>query len=298
MKVLAGYDGSDRGRDAVALAQLLAGVENASLIVAVAFRPPLAADVEWFPPDHAATYERATREGAERLAEDARQLAPEAEVRTVAASSPARALYDAAERENAGIVIVGSSHRGALGRIVPGSVAEHMLSGGPCPIAVAPAGFADRTANRLHRIGVAYDASPEAAQALATAEQLGAHLHAQLTIVLVSEPSRIGAPYGGGYEAATLDRAIEDRARADLDAAVAASPNMLAAQGDLRKGLAADELAAATRNLDLLVCGSRGYGPLRRVLLGSVTARLIRHAHCPVLVIPRGSGGALVEDQT
>ena len=97
------------------------------------------------------------------------------------------------------------------------------------------------------------DASSEAAPALASAEQLGGLLHAQLTIVSVAEPSRVGAPYGGGYEAATVDRAVEDTARAKLKAAVAATPEMLASRGDLRRGLAADELAAATRNLDLLV---------------------------------------------
>ena len=41
-------------------------------------------------------------------------------------------------------------------------------------------------------------------------------------------------------------------------------------------------------DLDLLVCGSRGYGPARRVLLGGVSARLLRHARVPVLVVPRG----------
>lgn len=127
MKVLAGYDGSDRGRDAVALGQLLAGVENASLLVAVV--EPL--DLEWYPPDDAAAYLRAVRELADRLAQDARRLAPEAVIRRVAASSPARGLYEAAERDDPAVVVVGSSHHGALGRVAPGSVAERLLSGAP-----------------------------------------------------------------------------------------------------------------------------------------------------------------------
>jgi nucleotide-binding universal stress UspA family protein len=49
-----------------------------------------------------------------------------------------------------------------------------------------------------------------------------------------------------------------------------------------------DELAALDdREIDLLVCGSRGYGPVRRVLLGGVSSRLIRRAACPVVVVPR-----------
>ena len=40
-------------------------------------------------------------------------------------------------------------------------------------------------------------------------------------------------------------------------------------------------------DVDLLVCGSRGYGPPRRVLLGGVSSRLVRRAKVPVAVVPR-----------
>lgn len=45
--------------------------------------------------------------------------------------------------------------------------------------------------------------------------------------------------------------------------------------------------AAAREGLDLLVLGSRGFGPLRRVLLGSVSSELVREAPWPVMVVPR-----------
>jgi hypothetical protein len=48
-----------------------------------------------------------------------------------------------------------------------------------------------------------------------------------------------------------------------------------------------------TDNLDLLVCGSRGYGPVRAVLLGSVSREVISAALCPVIVLPRGVQAAL-----
>ena len=50
---------------------------------------------------------------------------------------------------------------------------------------------------------------------------------------------------------------------------------------------AADELVERSRELDLLVVGSRGYGPVRHALLGSVTQKLMKAAACPVLVVPR-----------
>jgi nucleotide-binding universal stress UspA family protein len=54
-----------------------------------------------------------------------------------------------------------------------------------------------------------------------------------------------------------------------------------------RSGPAASTLDR--RDADLLVCGSRGCGPLRRVLLGGVSSRLLRRAACPLMVIPRGT---------
>ena len=47
-------------------------------------------------------------------------------------------------------------------------------------------------------------------------------------------------------------------------------------------------LMRVSENLDLLVCGSRGYGPVRAVLLGGVSRRLTAEAQCPVIVVPRG----------
>jgi nucleotide-binding universal stress UspA family protein len=54
-----------------------------------------------------------------------------------------------------------------------------------------------------------------------------------------------------------------------------------------------DVLIDLSAHLDLLVCGSRGYGPLRAVLLGSVSRRITAEARCPVIVIPRGVKAAL-----
>ena len=61
------------------------------------------------------------------------------------------------------------------------------------------------------------------------------------------------------------------------------------ASGRLLDGDAVGELAEASAELDLLVLGSRGYGPVRRVLFGSVSRALARYAACPVVVVPRGA---------
>ena len=55
----------------------------------------------------------------------------------------------------------------------------------------------------------------------------------------------------------------------------------------------ADVLIRVSENLDLLVCGSRAYGPLRAVLLGGVSRRVTAEARCPVIVQPRGVEASL-----
>jgi hypothetical protein len=52
-------------------------------------------------------------------------------------------------------------------------------------------------------------------------------------------------------------------------------------------GLTGEELAAFGDELDVLVVGSRGYGPVKRLMLGSTSEYLERHARCSLVVIPR-----------
>jgi nucleotide-binding universal stress UspA family protein len=60
----------------------------------------------------------------------------------------------------------------------------------------------------------------------------------------------------------------------------------------MKDGDPAEVLAAQADELDFLVLGSRGYGPIRRALLGGVSAEVMRTAPCPVIVVPRGSVAA------
>ena len=50
----------------------------------------------------------------------------------------------------------------------------------------------------------------------------------------------------------------------------------------------ADQLGEHSAGLDLMLAGSRGYGPLRSVLVGGVSGRLMRTVQCPMIVVPRG----------
>ena len=107
-------------------------------------------------------------------------------------------------------------------------------------------------------------------------------------VVRILEPLPPGGPTLG-YDADWAQHAEErrDAAQAELDAELAELGDL--ATGEVVVGDPATELAYAGNDFDLLVTGSRGYGPVRRLMLGSTSTRLVREAPCPVLVLTRGA---------
>src|SRR6185295_19313155 len=104
-------------------------------------------------------------------------------------TSPARALHRVAEQEHADVIVVGSTHHGAVGRVFVGDDAAAALHGSSCPVAVAPHGLAAAEWKTVQRIGVGFDAAPEAQQALVLAAALAAECGASLTVLdVVASP--------------------------------------------------------------------------------------------------------------
>jgi nucleotide-binding universal stress UspA family protein len=201
--------------------------------------------------------------------------------------SPARVLHESSEELEAALLVVGSSHRGGAGRVFAGSVAARLLSGATCAVAVAPRGYAGTS--RFDRIAVAYDGSPESREALGAAMALayfgGGGIHSYTLVEPFTWPSFIA----GAGTSVPLDYEPLRRAHAEevAEEVLALAPEGLAVQSYVLEGHASDVLASLSRDFDLLVCGSRGYGPVRSVLIGGVSHALVNHAGCPVLVLPR-----------
>jgi nucleotide-binding universal stress UspA family protein len=292
-KIVIGFDGTDSGEDALALGMLLARATGAVPVVAVVHPQeyPIGVgrvDAEWV----AFMHERAT----ELLGRARRLLGEEAgaEYREVAAPSESRGLHDLAEQEKAEIVVVGSSHRGPFGRTYPGSTGERLLQGSGSPVAVAPRGLREQPPAALETIAVAYLDTPEGRLALGAAVALAERAGARLRLLSVMpRPAEIFMPVvGRDAEEAFMARTREVFQRA-LDDALARVGDRVQATAELLEGDVVDTLATIDRrDADLLVCGSRGYGPLRRVLLGGVSSRLLRRAAVPLLVVPRSGGTA------
>lgn len=150
---------------------------------------------------------------------------------------------------------------------MPGSVAERLLSGAPCPVAVAPRGYEPR---ELRVIAVGYDGSAEATAALELATALGEAADATLRVIAVRRAATTAAA-AWAEAVATASGAPDLQAR--LHAAVSELPGKLRALPVFEKGEPASHLLARLdEGVDLLVLGSRGYGPVHAVLLGSVSS--------------------------
>jgi nucleotide-binding universal stress UspA family protein len=285
-KIIVGYDGSDQARDGLALGRTLARVSGATMLVAYVFRHDVPLGSGW------ENFKQTMRANAERLLSEAASTLEDVEVETrpIKSSSAARGLQELAEAESADVIALGSSHHGSLGRVLMGTVSDRLFHGAPCAVAVAPRNYADSTDASLRVIGVAFDGSPESKAALATAASLGEAAAATLRIFGVAE-SDIFFGYTAmpsAADQAELLRTQKEHLEREIGEAAERLPRGLRAATQVLSGDAAEKIASkAEEGVDLLVTGSRGYGPARRVLLGSVSSKLARSAPCPLLVVPR-----------
>ena len=192
--------------------------------------------------------------------------------------------------------MVGSTERGRMGRVLPGSTAQRLMHSAPCPIAVVPRGW--QRSDGLRTIGVGYVDTAEGHDALNNAIVLARRSGAKLRVLGAASGRGLNESYGGGDPLTPAVR-YEEIARAILLStehaieATTSGVSDLEIEPDVSIADPADFLIAASGQLDLLICGSRGYGPAQAVLLGGVSRRVVSEAHCPVVVLARGAQSTL-----
>lgn len=287
--IVIGYDGTEHSRDAEALAVALARFTGARLSFVNAFYDVPAV----LPADN--EFRKQLRADAQRaLAHVAHAISSDIAVdrKLVTGRSPARSLYEFAEGAEADLVVLGSSDDAPEGTVRAGRVASQVLDAAPCAVAIAPAGLRDREEISLRTLGVGFDGRPESEGAMSAAASLADACGAALHVIVVVERTELSIGGRMMDEAGhAIHEALKQEARRALDRAGAWAPAGIELTRSMLEGPAAEALVAEAtgRDLDVLVVGSRGFGPIRRVLLGSVSVRLMATAPCPLVVVPRGA---------
>ena len=291
--ILTGVDASERSEDAIAFARQLADASGAYLVLANAY-PYSELPLRGAGPAFREKLRNESLEIVRKMRDRLDGLPRERSiVKITADTSPAHALHTMAEVEDACLVVVGSTHTGRARRVLPGSTGEKLIHGSPCPVAVVPKDYRNHV-EPLRRIGVAYNDTPEARTAAFAAAELARGLGAELIVIGVADELLYDTPaLMASVDVASLYVEIDRHVQENLEALVAELPEGVHATTKRLTGDPSELLADLSKHLDLLVLGSRGYGPLHAVLAGGVSGHVIRTAHCPVIIVPRGVETAL-----
>jgi nucleotide-binding universal stress UspA family protein len=282
-KIIIGYDGSDGARDALRAARAVADLAPSAIRAVYGYPYVPSAPMLGGIPDAASVL----RDRAESVLATAREELGESPATTymaIPSTSPPRVLHRMAAEWGADLIVVGSSAR----RRRFGRVGEQVLHGAPCPVLVASRGYRD-CAHGIETITVAFNGSDESGPALREAARLAELAGAGLCVIDVVDVSH-------GYYPPDWSQTIPEcrerlEARAETLVARATRELSYPATAEIPLGDAVDTLIARSREADLLVMGSRDHGPLRRLMLGSVSTTVVRDAACPVLVLPRAAYG-------
>ena len=265
-QIVVGVDEQQGGQSAIALAKTLLA-RGGELTFAYVY----AGDVFFYRAASAGVVDSERQRAFDMLKKTCEETGVDAHLRWRGAPSVGQGLHELCEVFEADLLVVGSSRRGLLGRVLIGDDTRAALNGAPCAIAIAPAGYSREPAV-MREIGVGYNGSPESEHALELARLLAADTGAKLS----------------AFEAIVLPAGFFTTARMVLngavDAVVAEARERILALGGVEAhaayGHPAEELALYSASLNLLVVGSRGYGPIGRAVPWQHLARA--GAPCPL----------------
>lgn len=283
-RIAVGVDGYASGRDAAALAAAIAGITGAEVVLVGVHPDPLAfplAGLDW----------NALRRDERRVLNGVRAtFFPEARVATEADFSIPRALQRVTSQEHCDLLAIGSSRHADLGHVRIGKRARELLYQSECAVAVAPRGLHDQPAVPLRRIGVGCDGHPGSEAALRVGAAMASNAGTALLVHGVVDdrlPLLVRSPVTGLLAEAWEQTIAEEEQR--LQQRIQAQADALGANAkvEVSRGRPADALLAFSKEVDLIVLGSRRWGPVQRVLLGSTGEALLHDAACPVLTVPR-----------
>jgi nucleotide-binding universal stress UspA family protein len=236
------------------------------------------------------TYRREDRKTLDRCVEHIREVGGTVAGSHLGAGDAASEIVELAEELRVGLVVLGSRGRGRLRRALMGSVSTGVLRHAHCSVLIAR-GHEDEREPCLGKLLVAVDGSEEATAAAQAATEIARAADSEVHVAYAMQEERyrprLGPEMWEGWEEG-FKRAkrsarswVEQEAqRMKGEGAIKVEPHLLIGRPDAAIVWLAEEMGA-----DLVLVGSRGLGAMRRALIGSVSDSVVRHAHCPVMVL-------------
>ena len=294
-KMLLATDGSPGAESAARMAIALSNGLNLELhVVCVGHAPSVytGSETEFLDPE----FQDWLREGAksdaraklEELAERIKEMGGEVAKTHAAVGRPDAEIVYIAEELGAGLIVVGSRGLGPLKRALMGSVSNSVVHHAHGSVLVVRRDGRERD-YLPGRILLALDGSEEAAAATRAAVEIANATGSELHILFVL-PTQDLMGYSGPEVA---DEGVLERAKHRAREFVDEKAERIEANGGKVKdahlafGKPDEEIVKLSEELEagLIVTGSRGLSGVRRALMGSVSDSVVRHAHCPVLVV-------------
>jgi nucleotide-binding universal stress UspA family protein len=287
-RTVVGCKDSGEGRDAVALGATIALATDAGPSLVCAYPTSI------FPVPGSSDRATFLAQAEATLRRERDSQGPQALIDAVPDPFVARALRHYAARWHAGLVVVGSDASAPAGQAAIGRRSRQLLYDAPFTpqklpfsLALARRGFHEQSVE-LRRIGVGYDCGPEAQAALAFAAELGRATGSTLAIHSVIEdrvPVFTAEKWIGSKDLGEMWEGRRQSAQTEAEEAASLldiPTEVTGAVGD--PGLQMRDLS---ERVDLLVVGSRRWGPVARLVSGSVGETLVSEAHCSIMIVPR-----------
>jgi nucleotide-binding universal stress UspA family protein len=285
--IVVGVDASPAAARAAQLGLRIAAAAGVSCRLVHATRDRWSAASDMGPATHAAFRAAALQAVRERLEQALRNEVPQDARRNLVVREgwPPAVLDDEVRETGAGLLILGAKHHSALGRWLGGSTVHNVAHMLRVPLLVAGA-----PAPAIRRVLVAVDASAAARPTLEAARRFTDLWDAELRAIHVIEPLPFVPELPPETGARDYERLFEEECTRKIWPLMPPDAEKVIRHAAADAGIAAE---AKAWQADLVVVGSHGKGWVDRMLLGSITERLLNQLPSALLlVVPAGKAAA------
>ena len=288
MRVLFATDGSKDARAAAAY------LKELPLPPATTLRIVVAVTLPGFSLEEPAIreFKRSVLEEGRGLADEARAVLVRRELSVetdVVVGDPRAEIVRLADEWRADLIVLGARGLGRIKRLLLGSVSLAVARHASCPVLVVKG-----RPRKLTSVLVAMDGSEDSFRAARFLQSLVLPRRTKVRLLSVVEPLRYPTTAPGAVRGQLLRmiKEVEAERRGELDkvlerAAAQLDDKLTRVTRSTPTGIPADEILAAANDYDtdLVIVGARGRGGMARLLLGSVSEKVLRDARCPVLIV-------------